>query len=145
ITPQVTVGPRITSVNLKNDQATISEHKILIYGLEGRYFTQNANTDSMYLLGGVVMANVTTQAKFAGTAGGSGSSSSAGPLAGIGYQAMANGLGETGKVLFNFGALYGHGYTVGAIASSKGGGPTVVSDMEVRSGLFLEASIGMLF
>lgn len=136
-----TLGPHAFYMQMDpSDGSVRNTHKILGYGLSGRYFfTGRADSGSWYLLGGVQAANVETTSAFDGDEADTVRTTSVGPLVGIGHQSAFS-----DRVVMDVGATYGRGYQISTKTESFLRTSRVVSH-EVLDSIFFELVFGVLF
>jgi hypothetical protein len=147
--PRLTAGPyfnmfKITGNSNDAGSATFS-NDVSTFGVRARYFlSDEADQNGVYVLGGLGMVKISTQANFKDTVSGENSSSSLGGLLGAGYQFIGTRVGH-GKMTFNVGGTYATGYAVETQAHSMNGGPTQVDEPKALGSIYVEAGIGYMF
>ena len=136
-----TLGPHAFYMQMEpGDGSVKNTHKILGYGLSGRYFlTGRADENSWYLLGGVQGATVETTSAWDGDDPDTVKTNSVGPLVGIGHQSAFS-----DRFVMDAGLTYGRGYQIATQTESFLRTSRVTSH-EVQDSIFFELIFGILF
>lgn len=139
-----TLGPRINYHEVGTSQSENSSldmiHKFSVMGFSGTYYFNGVELSSLYLSAGYEMIYDDVVAKIGSAKSTSTSSLSSGPYAATGYQFRL-----TKNLLLKLGAIYEHGYAVETKAQSINGGPTEITENQIRANSYVETILGVVF